>query len=94
MYPVITPPQSYKNYVISNVAFPDGLQTNSIGTGRSIVTGVNGLTFGVTIKNWTVGEKKVWMQNFQSDRPGGVGHRCELLGAMEGRLGTLWRARL
>lgn len=66
----ITPLQNYRNFLVQNVAFPDGLQTNSIGTGKSIVPASAGLEFGVTIANWTVGGRKVTMDNFQSDRLG------------------------
>ena len=62
----VTPLENYSNFVISNVSFPDGLQTNSIGTGRSVVPAAPGLEFGVTIQNWTVGGQKVTMSNFQS----------------------------
>jgi hypothetical protein len=61
----ITPLQNYRDFKIENVAFPDGLQTNSIGTGRSIVPASSGLRFGVTISNWTVGGQKVTMSNSQ-----------------------------
>lgn len=66
----ITPLQNYRNYKISNVAFPNGLQTNSIGTGRSIIPASKGLELGLTISNWTVGGKKVTMSNFQTDSLG------------------------
>lgn len=41
----ITPLQSYKNFVVKNVAFPDGLQTNSIGIGESIIPAASGIPF-------------------------------------------------
>ncbi|KAG7294581.1 hypothetical protein NEMBOFW57_004657 [Staphylotrichum longicolle] len=67
----ITPLQNYRNFLVQDVAFPDELQTNSIGTGKSIVPASSeGLEFGVTIANWTVGGQKVTMDNFQSDRLG------------------------
>ena len=66
----ITPLQSYKNFVIKNVAFPDGLQTNAIGIGQSIVPKQSGVTMDLEIENWTVGGQKVTMQNFQSDKLG------------------------
>ncbi|KAF4428942.1 dextranase [Fusarium acutatum] len=66
----ITPLQSYKNFVIKNVAFPDGLQTNDIGIGQSIVPKQSGVTMNLEIDNWTVGDQKVTMQNFQSDKLG------------------------
>ncbi|KAI1041145.1 hypothetical protein LB505_013267 [Fusarium chuoi] len=66
----ITPLQSYKNFVIKNVAFPDGLQTNAIGIGQSIVPKQPGVTMDLEIENWTVGGQKVTMQNFQSDKLG------------------------
>jgi hypothetical protein len=62
----VTPLENYSNFVISNVSFPDGVQTNSIGTGRSVVPAAPGLRFGVTIENWTVGGEKVTMSNFQA----------------------------
>jgi hypothetical protein len=66
----ITPLQNYRDFRIENVAFPDGLQTNSIGTGRSIVPPSSGLRFGVTISNWTVGGQRVTMSNFQANSLG------------------------
>uniref|UniRef100_A0A093VA28 Dextranase n=1 Tax=Talaromyces marneffei PM1 TaxID=1077442 RepID=A0A093VA28_TALMA len=66
----ITPLQNYKNVVVKNVAFPDGLQTNSIGTGESIIPAASGLTMGLDISNWTVGGQQVTMQNFQSNSLG------------------------
>lgn len=66
----ITPLQSYQNFIIKNVAFPDGLQTNSIGIGQSIVPAQPGITMGFEIDNWTVGGQKVTMQNFQSNQLG------------------------
>lgn len=66
----ITPLQSYKNFTIKNVAFPDGLQTNDIGIGQSIVPKQSGVTLDLQIDNWTVGGEKVTMQNFQSDKLG------------------------
>nr|AAC69692.1 dextranase isoform [Talaromyces minioluteus] len=66
----ITPLQNYKNFVVKNVAFPDGLQTNSIGTGESLIPAASGLTMGLGISGWTVGGQKVTMQNFQSSSLG------------------------
>lgn len=66
----ITPLQNYRNFLVENVAFPDGLQTNSIGTGKSIVPASSGLEFGVTISNWTVGGEQVTMGNAGSDSLG------------------------
>lgn len=66
----ITPLQNYKNFVVKNVAFPDGLQKNSIGIGQSIIPAQPGVTMDVTIDNWTVGGEKVTMQNFQADQLG------------------------
>jgi hypothetical protein len=66
----ITPLQNYRGVVVEDVAFPDGLQTNSIGTGRSIVPASDGLGFGVTISNWTVGEERVTMANYHADSLG------------------------
>jgi hypothetical protein len=66
----ITPLQNYQNFNISNIAFPDGLQNNSIGIGQSIVHASSGLEMRLTISNWTVGGEKVTMSNFQSDSLG------------------------
>lgn len=66
----ITPLQSYENFVVKNVAFPDGLQTNSIGIGESIIPAASGVTMNLEIENWTVGNQKVTMQNFQADSLG------------------------
>ncbi|KAL2131941.1 hypothetical protein VTI74DRAFT_4423 [Chaetomium olivicolor] len=66
----ITPLQNYRDFRIQNVAFPDGLQTNSIGIGKSIVPASSGLQFDMTISNWTVGGKQVTMGNFQSESLG------------------------
>ncbi|KAK9342654.1 dextranase [Lipomyces starkeyi] len=62
----ITPLQSYNNFVVKNVAFPDGLQTNPIGIGESIIPAASGCTMDLEITNWTVKGQKVTMQNFQS----------------------------
>ncbi|CAO2653804.1 Nn.00g032150.m01.CDS01 [Neocucurbitaria sp. VM-36] len=66
----ITPLQNYRDFKISNVAFPDGLQTNSIGTGRSIIPASDGLKLGLTISNWSVGGEKVTMSNYQNSSLG------------------------
>jgi hypothetical protein len=66
----ITPLQSYKNFAIKNVAFPDGLQVNDIGIGQSIVPKVNGVRVELNIGNWTVKGNKVTMQNFGADKLG------------------------
>ncbi|KAJ6440564.1 hypothetical protein O9K51_06354 [Purpureocillium lavendulum] len=66
----VTPLQNYKNFVVKNVAFPDGLQTNSIGLGQSIIPAQSGVSMGLTIENWTVGGQKVTMDNFQADKLG------------------------
>lgn len=63
-----TPLQSYKNFVIENVSFPDGLQTNSTGTGESIIPEADGVRVELTIKNWTAKGQKVTMSNL--DTPG------------------------
>ncbi|KAK2591700.1 hypothetical protein QQS21_010612 [Conoideocrella luteorostrata] len=66
----ITPLQNYKDFVVKNVAFPDGLQKNNIGTGQSIISAQPGVTMGLTIDNWTVRGEKVTMENFQSQKLG------------------------
>lgn len=66
----ITPLQNYSNFVVKNVAFPDGLQQNSIGIGQSIIPAQPGVTMDLTFDNWTVSGEKVTMQNFQSDSLG------------------------
>ncbi|KAJ9656631.1 hypothetical protein H2201_008480, partial [Coniosporium apollinis] len=64
----ITPLQSYKDFVIRDVAFPDGLQRDSIGTGVSIIPASEpGISMDLQIMNWTVVGQKVAMENFQSD---------------------------
>ena len=66
----ITPSQHYRNFVIENVAFPDGLQKHHVNTGRSMVPARNGVEFSVAIVNWTVGGHKVTMENFRADQLG------------------------
>jgi hypothetical protein len=66
----ITPLQNYRNFYISNIAFPDGLQNNSIEMGQSIIPASSGLEMRLTISNWTVGGEKVTMSNFQSNSLG------------------------
>lgn len=67
----ITPLQSYKDFVIRDVAFPDGLQRDSIGTGVSIIPASEpGISMDLQIMNWTVVGQKVAMENFQSDSLG------------------------
>lgn len=66
----ITPLQSYKNFVVKDVSYPDGLQINSIGIGESIIPAADGVTMDLHIKNWTVKGEKVTMKNFQSDSLG------------------------
>ncbi|KFY47866.1 hypothetical protein V495_01766 [Pseudogymnoascus sp. VKM F-4514 (FW-929)] len=65
----ITPLESYRNFVVKNVAFPDGLQKNSIGTGQSIIPAAN-VRMELQISDWTVKGEKVTMQNFQADSLG------------------------
>lgn len=62
----VTPLQSYKNFVVRNVAFPDGLQTNDLGIGQSIIPAAQGVTMNLEISNWTVAGEKVAMDNYQS----------------------------
>lgn len=62
----LTPLESYRNFVVQNVAFPDGLRTDSVGVGQSIIEPLKGAQMQLKIKNWTVGAEKVTMQNFQS----------------------------
>lgn len=66
----ITPLQSYRNFELENVAFPDGLQKNSLGIGQSIIPAVSGVVVDLKIANWTVGGHQVAMDNFQSDSLG------------------------
>lgn len=66
----ITPLQNYRNFVVRDVAFPDGLQVGGIGTGESIVLAAGGVELGVTISNWTVGGKRVTMETSQKDSLG------------------------
>ena len=66
----ITPLQSYRNFIVENAAFPDGLQTGSLGLGQSLIPAASGVTMGLQISNWTVGGQKVTMSNFQSDSLG------------------------
>ncbi|KAJ6151534.1 dextranase [Penicillium chermesinum] len=62
----IVPLQSYRDFVVENVAFPDGLQRNSIGIGQSIIPAAPGVEMDLQISNWTVGGERVTMKNFQS----------------------------
>lgn len=62
----ITPLQSYRDLVVENAAFPDGLLNNSIGIGQSIIPAASGVEMGLRISNWTVGGAQVTMKNFQS----------------------------
>ncbi|KAK6530271.1 hypothetical protein TWF694_003633 [Orbilia ellipsospora] len=62
----ITPLQSYKNFIVKGVSFPDGFQAGSIGTGQSIIPAANGITMNLNIQNWTVKGQKVTMSNFGS----------------------------
>lgn len=66
----ITPLQSYRDFVVSNVSFPDGLQTNNIGVGESIIPAASGVTMNLEISNWMVAGQKVTMDNYQSDSLG------------------------
>ncbi|KAJ5444783.1 dextranase [Penicillium daleae] len=66
----INPLQSYRDFVVENVAFPDGLQKNSIGIGESIIPAASGVVMDLQVANWTVGGKDVTMKNFQSDSLG------------------------
>lgn len=66
----ITPLQNYENFVVNNVAFPDGLQTKIIGTGESIIPAASGFKMELHISDWTVGGQKVTMQNFQANNLG------------------------
>lgn len=65
----ITPLQNF-NLTITNVAFPDGLQTNTVGLGRSEVWAAPGVHMRLHVSNWTVRDEKVTMRNFQSDKLG------------------------
>ncbi|ERS97553.1 dextranase [Sporothrix schenckii ATCC 58251] len=62
----ITPLQSYTNFKVTNVSFPDGLQTNSIGIGESLIPAASGVTMDLIISNWTVNGTKVTMSDFGS----------------------------
>ncbi|KAL6242578.1 hypothetical protein RBB50_010718 [Rhinocladiella similis] len=62
----LTPLESYKHFVVQNVAFPDGLRNDSIGVGQSIIETLDSAQMQLEIKNWTVGGQKVTMQNFQT----------------------------
>ncbi|KAK9369487.1 dextranase [Lipomyces kononenkoae] len=62
--------QSYKNFVVKNVSFPDGLQNNSLGIGESNIPASPGVTMDLQISNWTVSGQPVTMQNFQSNSLG------------------------
>lgn len=66
----ITPLQSYRDFIVENVAFPDGLQKNSIGIGESIIPAASAVVMDLQIANWTVGGELVTMKNFQSDSLG------------------------
>lgn len=66
----ITPLQSYKNFDVRNISFPDGLQTNRIGIGESLIPAAPGVTMDLRISGWTVGGQRVTMSNFQSDKLG------------------------
>lgn len=66
----ITPLQSYQNFIVKNVAFPDGLQANSLGIGESVIPASPGMKMDLKISNWTVGGVQVTMENFQSDNLG------------------------
>ena len=65
----ITPLQSYSLH-LQHVAFPDGLQKNSIGIGRSKIPRSDGCKMNLTIFDWTVGGAHVTMANFQSKKLG------------------------
>lgn len=66
------PLQHYRNFVLENVAFPDGLHEPGVGTGKSIVLPARsgGVKFSVAIDNWTIGGHKVTMENFRADQLG------------------------
>ncbi|KAK9238094.1 dextranase [Lipomyces kononenkoae] len=69
----INPLQSYKNFVVQNVSFPDGLQNNPLGIGESIIPAATGgvaVKMDLQISNWTVSGQPVTMQNFQSNSRG------------------------
>ncbi|CEL10154.1 hypothetical protein ASPCAL13279 [Aspergillus calidoustus] len=62
--------QHYRNFVVRNVAYPDGLITGGFGLGQSIIPAVPGMDMELDITNWTIRGEKVTMSNFQADRLG------------------------
>ncbi|KZF23771.1 glycoside hydrolase family 49 protein [Xylona heveae TC161] len=66
----ITPLQSYRDFIVENVAFPDGLLNNSLDIGQSEIPAAPGVVMDLHISNWTVGGEQVTMDNFQSNNLG------------------------
>jgi hypothetical protein len=62
--------QHYRNFVVKNVAYPDGLLTDAFGLGESLIPAVSGMDMELDITNWTVKGEKVTMSNFQADSLG------------------------
>jgi hypothetical protein len=62
--------QHYRNFVVKNVTYPDGLLTDAFGLGESLIPAVSGMDMELDITNWTVKGEKVTMSNFQADSLG------------------------
>ena len=69
----ITPLQSYRNFNLKDISFPDGLMATPLGIGCSHVLhapqGV-AVQMGLNIFNWTVGSRRITMQNWRSNQLG------------------------
>ena len=59
----LSPLQNYENFVVTGISYVDGLQTNSIGTGESIIPAVTGIIMNLIISNWTVGDEYISISN-------------------------------
>lgn len=66
----INPLQSYKNFVVKNIAMPDGLLDNSLDIGQSIIPYAPNTTMELEITNWTVGGEKITYDNYRSNQLG------------------------
>lgn len=61
----INPLQNYHNFVVRNVAFPDGIVDNSLEIGQSVIPYVSNVTMDLRISNWTVGGVKITETNYE-----------------------------
>jgi hypothetical protein len=69
----ITPLQSFRDFVVEDVNFLDGLQVSDIGLGMSHIIAAEAapdVKMGLHIKNWTVRGKRVTCSNWQADSLG------------------------